>query len=260
MILALALQLSALMPTHDSVAVRDSARSLTTPPWYEAAVSSNIERFASRLEAWQVHSAGLRYRGTSASHGVEALAIRRFGKWNSAVALEESRKLGLGSYVALRAQFAPDADIIARADLSATLYQTVSRGWEVFPSLRVLSFPGERVRIVGFGVGHYVGVWYLSGRGNQSSQSGEQAFTATAQARRYAADASPDFLDAVLSFGREVTVLGPDIVKLQRTSSAAVRGQKLITRNVGISGVLSHDAISSLPDRFGTGISAFLRW
>ncbi|MEO6876993.1 MAG: YaiO family outer membrane beta-barrel protein [Gemmatimonadaceae bacterium] len=245
---------------HDSVAIRDSARALTTPPWYEAEVGSNVERFSSELGAWQRHSVAVRYRGASESHGVEAIAIRRFDKWNSAVALEGAKNLGRASYVALRAQFAPNADIVARSDLSATLYQSIGTGWELVPSLRVMSFPNERVGIVGLGVGRYSGLWYLSARGNEASQRGEHAFTATAEARRYATDGSLNFLDGVLSLGREVAVLGPNVVKLQQTSSAAIRGQKLLTRNFGISATLSRNAISSLPNRFGAGISTFLRW
>lgn len=260
MIIGIALQIAVAAAVSDSVAPRDSLRSLTVPPWYEAAVSTSAELFTSRLSAWQVHSAALSYRGKNASHGIEAIVVRRFDRNNSAFAIEEARVLGRGAYIAARAQFAPGATVIAQSDVAATWYQSVGRGWEIIPSARVMAFADETVRILGIGAGHYVGLWYLGGRTSVAIQDGEQAVTTSAQIRRYAADASPNFINASVSLGREVVVLSPSVIELQRTSSAAVRGQKLVTRNIGLSVGLTYEALEALPDRRGVTLSSFLRW
>lgn len=244
----------------DTGVARDSVPSLIVPPWWEADVTVAGESFTSRLSAWQWHTAALRYRGKSASHGLEFFTARRFDRWNSGVAVEESRTVGRGAYVAGRAQFAPGATIMARSDLSIDWYQSVGKGWEIVPSARLMSFPRERVPILGVGLGRYTGLWYVGGRLSRSNRSGEQGVTTTAQVRRYVADASPDFFDATIAYGHDLTVVGPSTVGTLRTSSAALRGQRMISRRVGFSLVVTYDVNAALPDRRGGVITTFVRW
>ncbi len=257
MIMQIALQLAVAL-TPDSVST--GPRSLTTPPWYEAAISTGAEIFASRLSAWRVSTASVGYRGKKASHGIEAIVVSRFDRTNYAVAVDEAVQLGKGAYVAARGQFSPRSTVIARSDLSATLYQAVGTGWEVIPSLRIMTFPDVSVRILGVGGGRYTGLWYFSGRTSVAIQKGEQAVATTAQIRRYAADASPNFLNASASIGREVVVLAPGNTELQQTLSASLRGQKLLSHRIGLSIGISYEAINSLPDRRGLTLSSFVRW
>jgi YaiO family outer membrane protein len=259
MMLALALGISLAAFDGDTV-VRDSARSLNTPPWWQADVTASGEAFASRLSAWQWHDVAVRYRGRSASHAFEAFTARRYSEWDSGFALEESITLGRGTYVAIRAQLAPGATIVPRSDLSATWYQAIGAGWELIPSARLMSFPDNRVPIWGLGVGRYVGLWYLSGRINQASQAGEHGITTSAGVRRYAADAAPDFVDLTVSYGHEIAVLGPSIVALRRTASATARGQRMVSSNVGTSLAITYVTNASMPDRRGAALSGFIRW
>ena len=260
MMLGLALGVFLAAFDGDTVVARDSARSLNTPPWWEADVTASVEAFASRLSAWQWHTVAVRYRGRSESHGLEAFTARRYNVSNPGFALEEASTLGRGAYVALRAQFAPGATIVARSDLSATWYQAVGNGWELIPSARLLSFRDNRVPIVGLGLGRYTGLWYISGRINEASEAGEHGITTSASVRRYSADASANFLDAIASYGHELAVLSPSITALRRTASAALRGQRLVSSNVGESLGLTYEANASLPVRRGAALSTFIRW
>ncbi len=260
MITHLVLQLSFALGGSDSVARADTARSLNVPPWSEAAVSANTEFFKSRLSAWQSQAISLRYRGKSASHSIEAFTIRRFDVRDAGFALEESRQLGRGAYVSGRLQFAPGASITAKSDLSLNLYQAIGDGWELVPAIRLISYTDQRVRVLGMGAGRYVGLWFAGARVSQAHQDGEDAYTTSLQLRRYQADASPNFLDATVSRGREVVVRGPSSVSLDRTSSFAIRGQRLVSRSVGVSLGLTYDQLESLPDRRGVGVSTFFRW
>lgn len=259
MMLVLGLGISLAAFDGDTV-VRDSTRSLNTPPWWQADVTASAEAFASRLSAWQWHSVAVRYRGRSQSYALETFTARRYSAWNSGFVLEGSSRLGRGAYVATRAQLAPGATIIPRSDLSATWYQTIGGGWELIPSARLMSFPDDDVPIWGLGVGRYVGLWYLSGRINRASQAGEHGITTSAGVRRYSADAAPDFVDVTVSYGHEIAVLNPSIIALRRTASAAARGQRMVSSNVGTSLVITYDANASLPDRRGAALSAFIRW
>jgi YaiO family outer membrane protein len=260
MMLVLAVGMSLALFDGDTVVVRDSARSLNTPPWWEADVTANGESFASRLSAWQWHSVAVRYRGRSQSHAFEAFTARRYSVWNSGFALEESSILGRGAYVAIRAQLAPGATIVPRSDVSVTWYQAIGGGWELIPSARRMSFPDDHVPIWGLGLGRYTGLWYLTGRINRASQAGEHGITTSAGVRRYAADAAPDFVDVTVSYGHEIAVLSPSIVALRRTASAAARGQHMVSRNLGTSLAITYEANASLPDRRGAVLSAFIRW
>jgi len=243
----------------DTSAVRDTTRAAAVPPWWEAGVAMAGESFASRLAPWQWHSAAVRYRGKSASHAIEAFAARRYDQWNGGVAVEESRTVGRGAYIAVRAQLAPRATIVARSDLSASWYQSLGNGWETVPSVRVMTF-AERIPIIGVGLGRYTGLWYVAGRASDATERGEHGITATGEIRRYAADASSNFVDLTVSHGSDVVVLGSTAVGLRATSSIAARGQRMITRGIGISLTATYDANASLPDRRGGALSAFVRW
>jgi YaiO family outer membrane protein len=244
----------------DTMLRRDSARSLNVPPWWEVAAVASAESFTSRLSAWQWHTVALRYRGKSASHSLEGFTARRFDRWDSGVAVEESRTIGRGAYLAVRVQLAPRATIVARSDVSASWYQAIGAGWEIIPSARLMSFAQERIPILGLGLGRYTGLWYLSGRVNQSSQSGQHGITTSAEIRRYAAATSANFVDATVSYGHELAVLGPSTVALRQTSSATARAQRMVSRHVGMALTVTYDANASLPDRRGGGLLTFIRW
>lgn len=260
MMLALALGISLASIGRDTIMARDSARLRNTPPWWEADVGASGEAFASRLGAWQWHRVAVRYRGRSESHAVEVFSARRYDAWNSGFALEESTSLGRGRYVEIRAQVAPGSTIVPRSDLSATVYQAIGGGWELTPSARLMSYPDVRIPILGLGLGRYTGLWYLSGRISEASEAGAHGVAVATAVRRYAADASPNFVDASASLGHEVVQLGPSLVALRQTSSAAVHGQHMISSNVGASLVVTYNTNASLPDRRGAALSAFIRW
>lgn len=186
--------------------------------------------------------------------------MSRFDVRDAGIGVEESRVIGRGAYVVGRAQFAPGATITARSDFSASLFKSVGDGWELAPSLRLMSYTDQRVTVVSLGAGRYSGLWFAGGRLSQARQGSSNALTSTLQARRYRADASPDFLDASISSGTEIVVRGPDNLFRAHTSAASLRGQKLLTRNTGISVGVTYDRLESLPDRRGIGASLFFRW
>jgi YaiO family outer membrane protein len=260
LVLALSISLAGPWADRDTLMIRDSARSLNTPPWWEADVTSSVESFASRLSAWQWHSVAARYRGLSKSHAVEAFTARRYDVSEWGFAVEESSTLGRGAYVEIRAQLAPGATVVPRSDLSATWHRALGRGWEVIPTARLMSFASAHVPILGLGVGRYTGLWYLSGRFNQARLAGEDGITTSANVRRYAADASPDFVDATIAYGHELVVLNPSTVAIKRTTSAALRGQRMLWTHIGASFAITYEAHALLPDRRGAALVTFIRW
>jgi YaiO family outer membrane protein len=233
---------------------------VSVQPRWEAGVLTSGEAFASRLSAWQWHSASLRYRGTSGSHALDLFTVRRHGMWNSGFAFEETHVYGASTYFAFRGQLAPGATIVARTDLSVAWYQTIRGRWELIPTARFMSFRDADVPILGLGLGRYSGLWYLSGRVNAARQAAEHGVTWAANARRYAAHDASHFLEATLSHGHEIAVLGPSDAALRQATSAAFRGQRMMSRSFGASLTLTYDANASLPDRRGALLSAFARW
>lgn len=238
----------------------DSARSLTVPPWWEVASMTSAESFVSRLAMWQWHSVAVRHRGRSATHGVELFGARRAGVWNRGFAVEETRAIGARGYATVRGQIAPGARVIPRYDLSVEAYHGFGAGWEISPSARLMRYEDVSVPIVAVGLGRYLGAWYLRGRVSRAHMAGESGFTSQASARRYFSDSPTDYFDASYAIGHEVTPLSPTIVDLRRTTDAVARGQKVISRGVGVSLALSYSTNESLPDRRGASLGAFLRW
>lgn len=119
--------------------------------------------------------------------------------------------------------FAALASFVARSDLSASWYQPLGNGWETVPSVRIMSF-AERIPIIGLGLGRYTGLRYVAARASDATERGEHGITATGQIRRYAADASSNFVDLTVSHGSDVVVLGSSAAGLRATSSVAARG------------------------------------
>lgn len=251
--------LATLIVAGDSV-LPDSARTLSAPPWWEAGVVLSAESFASRLTPWQWHTGQLRYRGRVATHAVELFTVRRHARANAGFALEETRALPGRAYVTVRAQFAPGADIIARSDVSAELFQALGRAWEFNPYLRLMSYESGSVPVLGMGVARYVGAWYLRGRVSGARLSGRNGYTTSASARRYFADSPTDLVEASAAVGHEVTTLSPAVVDLRRTSDLVLRGQKMLTRGLGMSLGFTYSTNESLPDRRGATLGAFVRW
>jgi YaiO family outer membrane protein len=258
MILAALVGLVLAAAPHDTV--RGDSAAGRVPPWWEVSASLGEEVFAQRLSPWDWHGVALRHRGRLRSSGVEGFIAKRHGQRDAGFALEHAMRIQRGAYVALRAQVAPNALVIARSDLSAEWFHTLGAGWEIIPAARLLSFADVRVPIFRLGVGRYARLWYFNGRVSAANRDGEWGRVASAGARRYGADDSPNFVDAVASHGHEVAVLAPRQVQLARTTSAGLRGQHMLSSSVGASLSLSYDANALLPDRYGVGLTTFIRW
>lgn len=261
MMLALALSVSLSASTADTTATSDSARSLRVPPWWEIRATASAEVFTTSLRPpWQWHSVAIRRRGITRSYGVEAFTARRHGATNGGAAVEGAARLGRRAYVEARAQLAPDATIIPRADMTLSISRPVGDAWELLLSPRALIFRDSRMPILGLGVARYVGLWYFAGRISDAIAAGEHGITTSVQARRYAEDASPDFIDASVAYGHEIVILAPDAAALRQTAAAGIRGQRMVSARLGLSAGLTYEANASLPDRRGGSVSGFVRW
>ncbi|MEI8256844.1 MAG: YaiO family outer membrane beta-barrel protein, partial [Deltaproteobacteria bacterium] len=160
----------------DPASVRDLIESATPKPPAERAAESRVlgpagfpwsaslsvanDSFASAGLSFTDTVATVRRYFERGSLGVEALAANRFGAHDQAFALDGYADLWSRSYLNLRFQDGPDGKLFPRTRWRAEVFQGVGRGWELATSYDRLGYT-TATELFGFGVGRYLGNWYL---------------------------------------------------------------------------------------------------
>jgi YaiO family outer membrane protein len=242
-----------------AIAVLSDTNPITSPPWWETRATASVEQFAERLQAWQWHSIGIERRGERLSYGFSAYMSRRFGIGDEGFSADVTSTVWRRGYVNARIAVAPGATVIARRDATVELYQAVGPGWEVAPSIRHMRFATSSVPVYGLAIGKYRGDWYLRGRATLAALEGRTGSGLSALVRRYRGSPT-EFLEAGVGAGNEVEVItigAPPIIR--QVSFGFVRGQRLLTRRLGVAAGASLNRDDLLPDRFGFNASLFVR-
>ena len=89
------------------------------------------------------------------------LGAGRFSSTGNAWALDGYVDLWSHAYANLRYQRSPQADLFPGTSWRTEVFQGLGRGWELSGSYDRLDFSASGVDIYGFGVGKYVGNWYV---------------------------------------------------------------------------------------------------
>ena len=249
------------------VAARAQGEGGSALPW-SATLFYDAQEIARTPEAayWHTVTAGVAARVPHGSIGVQVMATRRFDLSDQAVIVDAYHDLWGGAYGNLRVGGAPGAEVLARFDAGAELFQAVGRG-ELSASYRFQSFEASDVSTLGAGLGYYAGNWYLRPRTVvahvDEAWSPFVAFTA----RRYFGDTTDNLIDLASGMGEEVlevaapaTGAGPLDVITSGSRFASLRAQRYIGRHFGVTAGVSYSDYAEIPNRWGMSLGLLARW
>jgi YaiO family outer membrane protein len=231
----------------------------TTGGW-RAGLSYGRERFTRDRSAWQTVSAAASRKAGPHTFGIDLGSVRRFDQSDTQLAGETYLRLASRASLHVRGAVAPDADVIARTDLSTEVFHGVQGGWELSAGYRRMDFPVDAVDILSASVAMYRSAWYLRARGIAVPTAGTVGFAGALTARRYLGRADR-FAELQGGTGEEVVLLGiGPTVELRSTGFVAARGEVRLTGRWGVTGGLAWNAEEGIPSRVGFTVGLFTVW
>jgi len=150
---------------------------------------------------WNDQTASVRHYMKGGSIGFETLRAHRFDQTGHAWALDAYADLWNGAYANIRYQRAPAARLFPANSGRIEVYQSLGNGWEASLADDVLGFD-SRVNIYGFGLGKYVGNWYVQLRHQAIVSEGSHSNGQRLLARYYYAGDADSYLEATANSGR----------------------------------------------------------
>lgn len=215
---------------------------------------------------WHTVTAGVARQLESGSVALQGLVTRRFDVSDAGAVVDAYRDLWRGAYGNVRVGMAPGAEVLARFDAGAELFQTVGNV-ELAASFRHQSFEVAEVNTVGAAAAYYVGRWYLRPRTLvaqvDESWSPFLAFTA----RRYLGEGTDDRFDVAAGFGEEVLEVaapasgdGPLDVITSGSRFVSLGGQRYFARRFGLSAAGWYSDYEEIPNRWGVSVGVLTRW
>lgn len=150
---------------------------------------------------WNDQTASVRHYMKGGSLGFETLRAHRFDQTGYAWALDAYADLWSGAYANIRYQRAPAARLFPANSGRIEVYQSLGNGWEASLADDVLGFD-SRVNIYGFGLGKYVGNWYVQLRHQAIVSEGSHSNGQRLLARYYYAGDADSYLEATANSGR----------------------------------------------------------
>lgn len=152
--------LASLAPPPGDVGVRPPDAVGEGPYRWTASLGVDVTDFPSAGFHWVDSVAAIRRKFDGGSLGFETLESSRFGRWDTAWALDGYVNLWSRAYANLRFQDGPGAVLFPRTRWRAELFQGVGTGWELSASYDRLDYSAP-VELLGVGVARYLGNWYL---------------------------------------------------------------------------------------------------
>jgi YaiO family outer membrane protein len=201
------------------------------------------------------YTASLRRHFEPGSLALEVLGVDRFGKRDTAYALDAYADLWARAYANLRYQVAPDHALFPETSGRVELYQGVGSGWELAGSYDWLNFSSSNVGIYGAAVAKYVGAYYGRLRTTYVDTSGSVGWRLTVR-DYYRGDADHYVeLNAGTSRG-EATTRG--VTSLQTSTSVGLAWLMFFTPQWGLK--LAADYSDSQPAETGISAAIYSRW
>jgi YaiO family outer membrane protein len=236
-------------------------------PW-SATLYYDVTQIASPPDEayWHTVTAGVARRMDAGSVALQGLVTQRFDVSDAGAVVDVYRDLWRGAYGNVRVGMAPGAEVLARYDAGAELFQTVGNV-ELAASFRHQSFEVAEVNTMGAAAAYYVGRWYLRPRTLvahvHEAWSPFVAFTA----RRYLGEGTDDRFDVAAGFGEEVLEIaapafgeGPLDVITSGSRFVSLGGQRYLARRLGLSAAGWYSEYEEIPNRWGVSVGVLTRW
>lgn len=168
---------------------------------------------------WNDADFSLRRKFERGSLALEWIGADRFGRSNSAWALDGYASLWSRAYANMRYQRGPSDGILPRDAWRVEVFQGVGRGWELSASIDHLRFDSD-TEFYGVGVGRYVGNWYMRYKLQHVPGAGSGSWSHRAVVRNYYRGDADSYLEFNASNGRSADLdRGGGVV---RNSNAAL--------------------------------------
>ncbi|MDQ3205309.1 MAG: YaiO family outer membrane beta-barrel protein, partial [Pseudomonadota bacterium] len=171
----------------------------TVPPGYRwsARISASRTSFSPDRDGWDDQELSLRHHFTRGSLALELLRAERFGRDDTAWALDAYTPLWNRAYANLRYQ--SGGGLLPDQSWRAEVFQGVGRGWELSGSYDHLDF-GSGTDLYGVGVGRYVGNYYMRYKALYVGGSGNVSHRGTL--RNYYEGNGDDYVEITAGTGR----------------------------------------------------------
>lgn len=157
--------------------------------------------FSGNRADWTDSEISLRRKFERGSLALEWLQAHRFGRTNSAWALDGYATLWTRAYANVRYQHGPDDGILPQDAWRVELFQGVGQGWELSASVDHLRFNSD-TEFYGIGVGRYVGNWYMRYKVQHVPGVGSGSWSHRALVRNYYRGDADDYIEFSASSGR----------------------------------------------------------
>lgn len=182
-----------------SLAPRVQNPEAAVPPGYRwsARVSAAHTSFSPDRDGWNDQELSLRHHFTRGSLALELLRAERFGRSDTAWALDGYTPLWERAYANLRYQ--NGGGLLPDQSWRVEVFQGVGRGWELSGSYDHLDF-GSGTDLYGVGVGRYVGNYYMRYKALYVGGSGNLSHRGTL--RNYYAGNGDDYVEITAGTGR----------------------------------------------------------
>jgi YaiO family outer membrane protein len=165
-----------------------------------ASLSSGWTR-AGSAPLWSDQALSVRHYAGGGSLALETLRAHRFGRHDTAWALDGYTRLWRGAYANLRYQHSASSHLFPANAGRAEIWQALGRGWEASLSDDVLGFDG-RVNIYGASLARYAGNFYVQLRHQNIVSPGSRGSGDRLLARWYYAGDADSYAELSANRGR----------------------------------------------------------
>ncbi len=184
---------------------------------WSARISGSQTSFSPDRDSWNDQELSLRRHFTRGSLALELLRAERFGRNDTALALDAYTPLWNRAYANLRYQ--NGSGLLPDQSWRVEVFQGAGRGWEWSGSYDHLDF-GSNTDLFGLGVGRYVGNYYMRYKALYVSESGSLSHRGTL--RNYYAGNGDDYVEITAGTGRSNEIADGTFGGTIRRSNASV--------------------------------------
>ena len=204
-----------------SLAPRVQNQEAVVPPGYQWSARAGASRttFSPERDAWNDQELALRHHFTRGSIALDLLRAQRFGRRDTAWALDAYTPLWQRAYANVRYQDGSSDSLLPDQAWRVEVFQGVGRGWELSGSYDHLDF-GSGTDIYGLGVGRYVGNFYL--RYKVLHVDGSGSLSHRGMVRYYFAGNADDYFEVTAGSGRSDEVGNGSFDAIVRRSNSSV--------------------------------------
>ena len=226
---------------------------------WSASLSGSHSTFSPSRAGWTETTLSIRRHFERGSLALELLSAHRFNSSDQAWALDGYVGLWDRAYANLRYQHGPSASLFPDNAWRAEVFQGVGKGWELSGSYDHLGF-GNGVEIYGFGVGRYVGPFYIRARRLYIPKDNGHSTSDRVQVRYYFKGDGDNYFELATGWGRSEDRIVSGVANSLSTNSVSVNYVRFPTPRFGfkIGAGVGHEE-NGFDSRSISG-ALYLRW